>query len=65
MDFTNLEKKVEYLIHLKMQLEQENHSLKKKLTTLTQKQALLTEKHEKARVKIKRAISNLRKDIHD
>lgn len=65
MDLTNLNRQVEYLIHLKNQLEQENVSLKKKLTSLTQERAILVERHERARMKIKRTISNLRNDLHE
>ena len=65
MDFTNLDRKLEYLIHLKKQLEQENQSLKKKLTVVTKERAMLVEKHERARSRIKRALSNLRNDNYE
>lgn len=65
MDLTNLDRKLEYLIHLKKQLEQENRSLKKKLTVVTKERAMLVEKNERARSRIKRALSNLRNDNYE
>jgi len=62
-ELTNLECQVDALIHSRLQLEQENLSLRKQLTKMTQKHALLSNKVEGITGKIKRIITHLRNDL--
>lgn len=63
MEFTNLELQIEALIYSRIQLEQENLSLRKQLAKMTQKHAQLSNKIDNVTQKIKRTIVQLRKDV--
>lgn len=63
IDLINLELKIESLLQLHEQLRSENGYLRQKLSKLTQERAELAEKNEKAVMKIKRIISQLRSEM--
>ena len=60
LELNNLESQIENLLKLHRQMRAENHSLQQKLGKLTQERAILLEKNQKATVKIKRIISQLK-----
>lgn len=62
-DLLNLELRIESLIQSRQKLQCENSSLRQKLIKLTQERADLLDKNQKAAVKIKRIISQLRNEV--
>lgn len=63
VEFVDLEAKIETLLKSRDQLKAENASLRQKLTKITQQRAELLEKNQKAAIKIRRCIEQLRDEI--
>jgi uncharacterized protein (TIGR02449 family) len=63
IQLTRLESQIEILLKSRDQLRAENHSLRQKLAKVTQERADLLGKNQKASLKIKRIIAQLRNDI--
>ena len=65
IELNDLETQIEALMKSHQLLRAENHSLRQKLVKTTQERADLLDKNQKATVKIKRIIGQLRNEIHD